>query len=190
MASSEPADAAIAAGRQRWLLAGQHLLRTGGVPAVKLAALVERTGLTTGSFYHHFGSMAAFLDGLASFYGAERATELLDRITATDPLERLADLTRLARDEQMRPLDEAMRDWAGTNDLAAAAVRESDELLLEFMADAFVDLGHGEDDARARAVLLLSVGVARVEAPWPLPPGVGDRMLEVLVRRPSASDPT
>jgi AcrR family transcriptional regulator len=167
-------------GRRRWLLAGQQLLRDGGMPAVKLLALVEHTGLTTGSFYHHFGSMAVYLDELASFYGSERPSELLERVDAPDPRARLEQFERLARDERMGPLDRAMRDWAGSNDVAAAAVRASDEHLLRFMEAAFRDLGYERDDARLRAIVLLSVGVARVHTPWPTPRRARARMLDLL----------
>lgn len=173
--SIEPAD-----GRRRWLLAGQQLLRRGGVPAVKLDALVRTTGLTTGSFYHHFDGMAAYLDELARFYGSERAEELLSTIDATEPRARLAELSRLARDERMAPLDAAMRDWAGSNEVAASAVRASDEVLLRFMERALRDLGHGRDDARVRAVVLLSTGAARVHAPWKLPTRTGERIVELV----------
>jgi AcrR family transcriptional regulator len=173
-------------GRRRWLLAGQRLLRRGGVPAVKLGALVVETGLTTGSFYHHFDGMAAYLDELACFYGSERAEELLSTIDAVDPRARLTALTRLARDERMAPLDAAMRDWAGSSDVAATAVRASDEVLLRFMERALLDLGHGRDDARVRAVVLLSTGAARVHAPWTRPARLGERIVD-LVAGPSRS---
>ena len=167
-------------GRRRWLLAGQRLLRRGGVPSVKLDALVHETGLTTGSFYHHFDAMAAYLDELAGFYGTERAEELMSTIDETEPRARLAELSRLARDERMAPLDAAMRDWAGSNEVAAAAVRASDEVLLRFMERALRDLGHDRDDARLRAVVLLSTGAARVHAPWKLPACAGERIVDLV----------
>lgn len=173
-------------GRRRWLLAGQELLRRGGLPAVKLAALVRETGLTTGSFYHHFEGMAAYLDELARFYGADRAEEMLATIDGDDPQVRLAELTRLARGERMAPLDAAMRAWAGSDEVAAAAVRASDEVLLRFMERALRDLGHDRHEARLRAVVLLSTGAARVHAPWKLPRDFGDRVLR-LVSLPTPS---
>ena len=63
--------------REQWLSAGQKLLRRGGVKAVKLGALTAELGLTTGSFYHHFDSMASFLDELARFYGADQVVAIL-----------------------------------------------------------------------------------------------------------------
>src|SRR5690349_14704974 len=109
-------------GRELWLLAGQELLRRGGIAAVKLQALTDELGLTTGSFYHHFGGMAEYLDELARYYGAEQVEQNVDSITETDPRGRLRRLATISRDDRMAPLDAAMRDWAGSNALARAAV--------------------------------------------------------------------
>lgn len=160
------------------------------MPAVKLGAMVHETGLTTGSFYHHFDGMAAFLDELARFYGAEQAEEMLATIDATDPRAALAELSRLARDERMAPLDAAMRDWAGSNDVAAAAVRSADEVLLRFMERALRQLGHDRADARVRAVVLLSTGVARVHAPWELPARTGDRIIDLVAGSTTSKETT
>src|SRR5262245_32749264 len=115
-------------GRELWLLAGQELLRRGGVGAVKLQALTEELGLTTGSFYHHFAGMRAYLDDLASYYGAEQTHQKIDGIDDTDPRARLRKLDTVSRDDRMYTLDAAMRDWGGSNALAAEAVHNSDEI--------------------------------------------------------------
>ncbi len=173
-----------AASRRRWLFAGQQLLRDGGLPAVKLLAMAEATGLTTGSFYHHFDNMGAFLHELARFHGDDRARELLGRLDPTaPPRERLDQLAQLTRDERMFPLDAAMRDWAGSDPVAAEAVRASDELLLAFLEAAFLELGFDRADARLRSVTMLSVGAARIHPPWSLPSDVGDRLLDLLTDR-------
>jgi AcrR family transcriptional regulator len=153
-------------GRERWLLAGQSLLRRGGVAAVKLQALTTELGLTTGSFYHHFAGMGPYLDELARYYGAEQVGHNLATITETEPRARLRRLAAISRDDRMGSLDAAMRDWAGSNPVAAEAVREADELLLRYVEQAFRDLGFSRRDAQLRALLLFSAGVARIHPPW------------------------
>ncbi len=159
---------------------------------MKQAELVARTGLTTGSFYHHFGSMAAYLEALAGFYGEDRSHELLAQIDSgdvddpADPVARLRALNQLARNEQMRPLDAAMRDWAGTSPAAAAAVEESDGVLLDFITTQLEAIGLDRDDARVRALMLLALGATRIQAPWPVPADTGDRVLDLLTHQ----DPT
>lgn len=147
---------------------------------MKLGALTAELSLTTGSFYHHFDGMSSYLDELARYYGADQVRASLASADVDEPVERLRHLVRISRDERMAPLDAAMRDWAGSNDLAAVAVRDTDEQLLRFVERAFVDLGHDTDAARIRALLLISVGVARVLPPWSLPEGTAEQILEIL----------
>ena len=59
-----------------------------------------------------------------------------------------------------------MRAWAAGNELAADAVHQADELLLRYVEQAFRDLGFDRREAQLRALLLFSVGVARVHPPW------------------------
>ena len=82
--------------RLGWLIAGQELLRSGGFQSVKLAALCELTGRTTGSFYHHFDGMAAYLGELASFFGVEQPKTVLAELSKLEPERRLAHLERIS----------------------------------------------------------------------------------------------
>lgn len=170
----------MAAGRTLWLLAGQALLRRGGAGSVKLYALAAETGLTTGSFYHHFGSVSEYLEQLASFYGTEQAQAALDSVQDNDPRKRLRKLAAVARREDMTTLDAAMRDWSGSNATAAEAVKRADHLLLRFIEAAFVDLGYRGRDAQVRAMMFYSSGVARVSPPWRSAATLVDRALDAL----------
>lgn len=163
-----------------WLLAGQALLRGGGITAVKLHALTDATELTTGSFYHHFGGMTEYLDALAEFYGSEQIERNLAQLQLDDPRERIRRAMELARDQHLVPLDIAMRDWAGSSTAAARAVEATDRRLLGFLADAFRELGFAERSAQIRAQLFVSSGVARVMAPWPHGPDDVDELLAIL----------
>lgn len=153
--------------RRAWLVAGQDLLRRGGFPAVKLAALCELTGRTTGSFYHHFPGMSEYLGELASFFGTEQPRTVLDRLAERPPAERLAELERLSVQLHMGALHRAMRDWATVNEPAAEAVRDADRVLLEFLRDALIELGITRPDAELRAEVVYALAVARIDPPWP-----------------------
>lgn len=170
----------VSSGRELWLDAGQKLLRRGGIVAVKLQALTDELGLTTGSFYHHFEGMKDYLGQLARFYGADQVRQNLVLVDDPDPRERLRHLGVMARTQRMVPLDAAMRDWAGSNATAAASVRAADEQLLRFVARAFRDLGYPRRESQIRAQLLLSVGVARVMPPWRTLAGDAELVLRIL----------
>jgi AcrR family transcriptional regulator len=171
---------AAPSGRELWLITGQKLLRRGGIVAVKLQALTDELGLTTGSFYHHFDGMKDYLDQLARFYGADQVRQNVELVDDPDPRERLRHLGVIARTHKMVPLDAAMRDWAGSNATAAASVRAADEHLMRFIARAFEDLGYPSREAQVRAQLLQSVGVARVIPPWRTLADDAELVLEIL----------
>ena len=175
-------DGVVAApkGRDQWLLAGQELLRRHGIRGVKLQALTDELGLTTGSFYHHFTGMAEYLEALARHYGSDQPRASIAAITDADPRVRLRRLYAVSQEDRMGPLDAAMRDWAGSNVDAARAVRHADEILLRFIERAFADLGYGREDARVRAQLLFSAGVARISPPWKVRARVFDDVVKIL----------
>ncbi len=172
-------DGASVRGRDLWLTAGHELMRSGGVRAIKVRSLADELGLTTGSFYHHFSGMQDFFDQLAvHFASGQRAA--LDAAEHTDPRRRLRLFVGREGCDRARSLDIAMRDWAMTNQAAAAAVRAHDADILEFLERAFLDMGHHTDGARLRAHLLHAVSIARLPSTWPMAPGLFDQILEVL----------
>lgn len=165
---------------EAWLLAGQDLLRAGGVRSVKLTALTRALGRTTGSFYHHFGSMTQYLEALADFYGTEQVEATLRALTRLGPQQRLAELGRISRDHRMQPLSLAMREWGASDPRAAAAVEAADGRLLEFVRDTLIELGYDEPDAQVRAHLLFAVGASRVATPWRPPSDLDRRILSII----------
>lgn len=152
--------------RRAWLDAGQDLLRRGGFQSVKLAPLCELTGRTTGSFYHHFGGMADYLDELAAYFGGEQPRSVLEQMADLPPQQRLRRLQELGMQLHMGSLHLAMRDWATASGPAAVAVREADRVLLEFIRDCLTDAGVDVADAEQRAEVLYALGVARFDTPW------------------------
>ncbi len=164
--ASPPAPTPGTGGRTAWLLAGQELLRDGGYRSVKLSALCERTGLTTGSFYHHFGGMSEYLTELASYFGSEQPRSTLDRLSDLAPDRRLRKLEKLSVELHMGALHRAMRDWATVDVTAAVAVNEADRVLLEFLRDAFAGMGLSRADAELRAEIVFSLAVTRLDTPW------------------------
>ena len=142
------------------------MLRDSGAASIKLIPLVEVAGKTSGSFYHHYTGIDEYLDDLAATYGTEHANEAIAHAESPDPADRLRRLTKVLQGASFRPLDVAMRDWAGTSEGAAEAVQRFDEAIFDFMERAFEELGHDRAEARARSVLLFGIAVARMTPPW------------------------
>lgn len=146
-----------------WIQAGQELLRERGISAIKLAALTERLGVSTGSFYHHFADFEQYLGALADHYSVERVQRDLDSATSggdTGPVERLKRLARQSLQAGTFDLDRAMRIWATMDPRAEAATRRGEALVLDFITRAFIDLGFERAEAALRARVLLSVNVS------------------------------
>ena len=146
-----------------WIEAGQELLRERGISAIKLAALTRRLGVSTGSFYHHFDDFEQYLGALAEHYRLDRVMRDLDNAARDAEPDPVARLKRLAR-ESLRAgtfeLDHAMRVWATMDARAQASLQRAETLVLEFITQAFVDLGFDPTEASLRARVLLSANVS------------------------------
>jgi AcrR family transcriptional regulator len=128
--------------RLDWLEAGQAILCEDGIAGLKLAALTRRLHVSTGSFYHHFPDFEAYLNAVADHYTADQVRDALRQAAegTGDPLARL---------RRIRTISLKSR------------------LVLDFVSQAFRDLGYARDEAALRARLLLSANVARIEAAAP-----------------------
>ena len=166
-----------------WLRAGQEMLRTSGAASIKLIPLVEVAGKTSGSFYHHYAGVPEFLEDLAATYGTDNANAAISQAASPDPATRLKNLNKVLQGRAFRPLDVAIRDWAGTNDAAADAVERFDATIFEFIEQAFAELGHDRSEARARAMLLFGIAVARMNPPWRGSGKSLDEALALLIER-------
>jgi AcrR family transcriptional regulator len=170
-------------GRSDWIEAGQRLLIDGGFSSLKLAALTRELGVTSGSFYHHFGDFREYLDALADYYGRENIDRVVEALSPIpDPAERLRVLHTLRDDWSILRLDSAMRVWATSNDRARMAVARLDDEFIELIRGAFAELGFSHDEARIRALLAFSAGVGQPFL-FGRPPNTGDsaQALEILI---------
>ena len=151
-------------GRTDWVQAGQDVLREDGIAGLKLSALTARLGVSTGSFYYHFGDFEDYLGAVAESFSAQRVQGLIDRAKtgASDPLTRIRGLAKLSLDDKTFELDKAMRIWATMDPRAAVTVARSERAVLAFLSDAFEDLGFAREEASLRARILLSVNIARL----------------------------
>lgn len=155
--------------RLDWLEAGQAILCEHGISRLKLAALTGRLHVSTGSFYHHFADFEAYLSAVAEHYSAEQVRVTLREASEgnADPTTRLRRIRSISLKSRLFSLNSAMRVWAATDARAAAAMRNAEKIVLEFLTQAFRDFGYPAEEAALRARILLSANVARIEAAVP-----------------------
>ncbi|MDB5431995.1 MAG: hypothetical protein JWP35_3111 [Caulobacter sp.] len=176
--------------REDWLKAGQALLQSQGLRALRLRTLAAALNISTGSFYHHFKDFDAYLGQLADYFGGQQLHENLERIRASEatPFERIRRVSALAMAENLPRLMLAMRAWARSEPRAAAAVATVDETLIAFFAECLEAMGFTRQQALARGYLLAASGTAEVMPPAEMGEGraLRDLILATICGQPPA----
>jgi AcrR family transcriptional regulator len=159
VASRKPPSTRLTA--DDWLQAGYTLLAEEGARALKVERLCRQVGATRGSFYWHFEDMdsyrAALVESWNTFRDQDRQS--LAEIDKLPPRERLSAMMIALVRPQHWILERAMREWARTDEAAAANVRDADRRLLRSVAKAYGDCGFSPDDAKLRAELTFAAGI-------------------------------
>ncbi len=137
-----------------WYGAGLELLAEKGAEALSLAALCERVGVTKGSFYHHFDTMAAFHEGMLDHWAGGPTDGPSIDLGGLDAHARLSLLRQMAV-ESAHETEVAVRAWASWYELAARALRRVERRRHRVLATNFEQLGLDE----AHAATLARVGV-------------------------------
>ncbi|MFI9406735.1 TetR/AcrR family transcriptional regulator [Nocardia sp. NPDC052316] len=171
------------AGKSSWLESGLVILGTAGPAGLTIDKLVAATGLSTGSFYHHFSSMGGYKAALLTHFEEVQTTRYLREVTAAvrldarEKLDLLLDL--VLRDEGPATLETAIRSWAIDDPLAAEVKERIDAARLGFLRTLLGESGYGADDARqlAQLLYLLVLGAGSMI------PAVSPEELRVLARR-------
>ena len=144
-----------------WLQAGYTLLAEEGARALKIERLCQQVGATRGSFYWHFEDMDGYRAALVESWNTfrEQDRQSLAEIDTLPPRERLSAMMIALVRPQHWMLERAMREWARTDEAAAANVRDADRRLLRSLVKAYSDCGFGREDAKLRAELTFAAGI-------------------------------
>ena len=144
--------------RNDYFEAGLNLLAEGGVAEQTIANLCERLGITKGSFYHHFTSLADFRQQLLAYWEAGQEAALGDGSAST------ADWVAPAH----QPADAAARAWSQSDEAAAEVQGRIDAARLKAAAKELRNTGVSADRARSLANLGLAIqiGVQTAGASW------------------------
>jgi AcrR family transcriptional regulator len=151
--------------RDDYYRAALDLLADGGVDALTMANLCARLGVTTGSFYAHFGGIREFHAAFLEQWAEGRVYQLKEHVDATpDPLDRIALLRGLAVGLN-HEAESAIRGWARTNPVVAEYQRRVDHGREQALVQAFLDIGIDKKEARvlARIGLTILVGTQQIE---------------------------
>ncbi len=146
---------------QDWVAAGLAELGSSGIAGVRVEVLAERMGITKGGFYRRFRDRRDLLEAMLNAWSDGRIAAIEQHAEAggATALERLRGLVKLyterANAEGMA-IELAVRQWARTDEAAAAAAAKVDAARLRTVTRLYRQLGLSAADAEARATLFYS----------------------------------
>lgn len=142
-----------------------QLLAEHGYPALKQATLCRALGVTTGSFYNHFGNWQGFTDQLLAMWRQTRTLQVAEAAErASTPIEALELLRDLACDLPYRA-EAAIRAWSLTDPSVARVQAQVDgerlAVVRRVMDQLFTDAATAA--AWARSAMYLLIGFEQFE---------------------------
>lgn len=153
--------------RALWLESGFRILETEGPAGLTIAGLTEATGLTKGSFYHHFSDRDDYCRHLLGRWEVESTDRIIEMSSrGTDPVQRIKELTRLTL-ELPGKLELAIRTWARVESLPAEYLQRIDGQRQKHIESlAFAKSGNRETSrALARLLYAFFVGGPQIYPP-------------------------
>jgi AcrR family transcriptional regulator len=133
-----------------------RLLAREGRNGLRIGRLCAGLGVTSGSFYHHFGSWEGFVSALLAHWEREEVGRIVELVNASDdPVERVTRMKYLALTVP-HEAETAIRAWATVDPTVEATQRAVDRGRLRALADVLAPVV-ADTDQRER---LAALGVA------------------------------
>ena len=131
---------------QDWVAAGLAELATTGVDGVRIEVLAERLGVTKGGFYRRYRDRRALLNAILESWrdGRVAAIERQAESGADTPAGKLRAIFRIYTERantQGIAIELAIRQWARSDPIAAAAAEAVDEARLKVVGSLYRSLG-------------------------------------------------
>ena len=141
-----------------WIEAGFKEIARSGVEGVRVEVLAKNLGVTKGGFYRRFRDRAALLDGMLQAWSAGRIAAIekqtsLDGASARERLKALIALYSERMNTEGMGIELAIRQWARSDALAAAAVAGIDAARLKNVGQLYRATGLPAEEADAQAFL-------------------------------------
>jgi len=143
--------------KAQWLDMGLAVLETDGIAGVRIEILAKRLGISKSGFYWHFKNRDQLLKELLNHWSRE-LTEVATtnpEMLALEPKNRIIKTAEMILDYDLTRYEIPIRQWALHDAEAARAVRKVNRLRLDFLSEAFSELGFTGDDLDIRVMLFV-----------------------------------
>ncbi|RZT88412.1 TetR family transcriptional regulator [Pseudonocardia sediminis] len=142
---------------EQYFGAAMTILARDGAAGLKIGPLCRALGVTSGSFYHHFGSWAGFVRALLQYWEAEQTSRVVEMARATtDPVERMVVLKRLTV-ELPHDSEAAIRAWSSMDPEVGRSQRRVDAQRRMAVEQVIAGVVGDQEVAGRLAVLGLSI---------------------------------
>jgi AcrR family transcriptional regulator len=141
--------------KAEWLEAGLRALSVGGVAALTVEGLARSVGVAKAGFYWHFKNRDDLLAQLLDYWTREITQVVTSNpeVLALGPRRRLERTAEMILDDDLTRYEIPIRQWALQDAAAARAVKKVNRLRLDFIRNAFAELGFAGDDLEMRTML-------------------------------------
>ncbi|MFB9263592.1 TetR/AcrR family transcriptional regulator [Bradyrhizobium erythrophlei] len=141
-----------------WVAAGFAEVARSGVEGVRVEVLAKNLGVTKGGFYRRFRDRAALLEAMLASWRDGRIAAIekhtaLDGATARERLKAIITLYSERMNTEAMAIELAIRQWARTDEAAAAAVASVDAARLKNVGQLYRATGLSAEEADAKAFL-------------------------------------
>jgi AcrR family transcriptional regulator len=150
-----------------YFAAALDVLATQGHGALKIGLLCRTIGVTTGSFYHYFGSWDGFVEELLAHWEQEKTQRVFALAAAEpDPGARIR-LIKKAALALPHEAETAIRAWSHINPMVATVQRRVDDERLEALRTVIMGVVPSRREADQLAIMGISllVGLQQWRSP-------------------------
>jgi AcrR family transcriptional regulator len=143
--------------KAEWLQAALDAMARGNVRDISIGALARTLKISKSGFYWHFKNRDDLLEQLLNYWLHE-ATEIITEnkeVMAKDPKARIRQTAEMILDHDLVRFEIGIRQWAMNDKVAARAVKLVNRKRLDFLRQAFTEIGFSDDDADMRAMLFV-----------------------------------
>jgi AcrR family transcriptional regulator len=141
--------------RQDWIVAGRQVLIDKGIAGIRLRALSESLGATTGAFYWQYRRLEDLLEDIRQDWARGNTDPFTRAIETAGPSgmrQYLAYVRTLVLGNEFNPrYDNAIRDWAHSDPRTAKVLREIEVFRINQLRAVFEAMGFSGRAALIRA---------------------------------------
>ena len=141
--------------KAQWLEAAMKRLCDHSVADITVEGLAKELGIAKSGFYWHFKSREEMLGALLDHWVHE-ITEVITNnleVEGLEPKARLMICAEMIHDLDLTRYEIGIRQFALRDERASRAVKKSNNLRVDFIRDAFSEIGFAGDDLEMRTML-------------------------------------